>query len=66
MGFLQGLPPSADSEEANFRSVISRKSLISTGWTGVSNGVDFRLTTHDSDGVRYHDAKLAAAINRLI
>lgn len=66
MGFLQGLPPSADSEEANFRSVISRKSSISTGWTSVWKRVDFWLTTHDSDGVRDHDAKLAEAINRII
>ena len=34
-------------------------------FTSVWNRVDFRLTTHDADGVTERDAKLAEAINRL-
>ena len=34
-------------------------------FTSVWNRVDFRLSTHDSDGLTDHDAKLAEAINRL-
>jgi 4a-hydroxytetrahydrobiopterin dehydratase len=35
-------------------------------FTNVWNRVDFRLTTHDTDGVTDRDLKLAEAINRLI
>jgi 4a-hydroxytetrahydrobiopterin dehydratase len=35
-------------------------------FTSVWNRVDFRLTTHDSDGVTERDIKLAGAIDRLI
>ena len=35
-------------------------------FTSVWNRVDFRLTTHDSDGVTERDLKLAEAIERLI
>ena len=34
-------------------------------FTSVWNRVDFRLTSHDSDGVTQRDVKLAEAINRL-
>ena len=34
-------------------------------FTNVWNRVDFRLTTHDSDGVTDRDLELARAINRL-
>lgn len=34
-------------------------------FTSVWNQVDFRLTTHDSDGVTDRDLKLANAIDRL-
>jgi 4a-hydroxytetrahydrobiopterin dehydratase len=34
-------------------------------FTSVWNRVDFRLTTHDSDGVTDRDLKLAQAIGRL-
>ena len=34
-------------------------------FTSVWNRVDFRLTSHDSDGVTDRDVKLAEAINRL-
>jgi len=34
-------------------------------FTNVWNRVDFRLTTHDSDGVTDRDLNLAAAIDRL-
>jgi 4a-hydroxytetrahydrobiopterin dehydratase len=34
-------------------------------FTSVWNRVDFRLTTHDSDGVTERDLKLAEAIERL-
>ena len=34
-------------------------------FTSVWNRVDFRLTTHDVDGVTERDAKLAEAIDRL-
>ena len=34
-------------------------------FTNVWNRVDFRLTTHDADGVTDRDRKLAAAIERL-
>jgi 4a-hydroxytetrahydrobiopterin dehydratase len=34
-------------------------------FANVWNRVDFRLTTHDADGVTERDLKLAAAINRL-
>ena len=34
-------------------------------FTNVWNRVDFRLTTHDADGVTERDLKLAAAIDRL-
>ena len=35
-------------------------------FTNVWNRVDFRLTTHDTDGVTERDVKLAEAINRLL
>ena len=35
-------------------------------FTSVWNRVDFRLTSHDSDGVTQRDVKLAEAINRLV
>ena len=35
-------------------------------FTSVWNRVDFRLTSHDSDGVTERDVKLAEAINRLV
>jgi len=34
-------------------------------FTSVWNRVDFRLTTHDADGVTERDVKLAAAIDRM-
>lgn len=34
-------------------------------FTNVWNRVDFRLTTHDADGVTERDMKLAQAIDRL-
>ena len=34
-------------------------------FTSVWNRVDFRLTSHDSDGITDRDRKLAEAINRL-
>lgn len=34
-------------------------------FTSAWNRVDFRLTTHDADGVTERDVKLAEAINRL-
>jgi 4a-hydroxytetrahydrobiopterin dehydratase len=34
-------------------------------FTSVWNRVDFRLTTHDADGVTNSDVKLAEAIDRL-
>lgn len=34
-------------------------------FTNVWNRVDFRLTTHDADGVTERDLKLAAAIDRM-
>ena len=34
-------------------------------FTNVWNRVDFRLTTHDADGVTERDLKLAKAIDRL-
>ena len=34
-------------------------------FTSVWNRVDFRLTSHDADGVTDRDVKLAGAINRL-
>ena len=34
-------------------------------FTSVWNRVDFRLTTHDADGVTERDIKLAEAIDRL-
>ena len=34
-------------------------------FTSVWNRVDFRLTTHDADGVTQRDVKLAKAINAL-
>ena len=34
-------------------------------FTSVWNRVDFRLTTHDADGVTQHDIELAKAIDRL-
>jgi 4a-hydroxytetrahydrobiopterin dehydratase len=34
-------------------------------FTSVWNRVDFRLTTHDANGVTERDLKLAAAIDRL-
>ena len=34
-------------------------------FTNVWNRVDFRLTTHDADGVTGRDVKLAQAIDRL-
>ena len=34
-------------------------------FTNVWNRVDFRLTSHDADGVTQRDLKLAEAINRL-
>jgi 4a-hydroxytetrahydrobiopterin dehydratase len=34
-------------------------------FTNVWNRVDFRLTTHDADGVTDRDVKLAAAIDRM-
>ena len=34
-------------------------------FTNVWNRVDFRLTTHDTDGVTERDLKLAEAIDRL-
>lgn len=34
-------------------------------FTTVWNRVDFRLTTHDTDGVTERDVELAKAINRL-
>ena len=34
-------------------------------FTSVWNRVDFRLTTHDADGVTERDVKLAAAIDKL-
>ena len=34
-------------------------------FTNVWNRVDFRLTTHDADGVTERDSKLAERINRL-
>ena len=34
-------------------------------FTSVWNRVDFRLTSHDSDGITDRDRKLAAAIDRL-
>ena len=34
-------------------------------FTSVWNRVDFRLTSHDSDGVTERDTRLAEAINRL-
>ena len=34
-------------------------------FTSVWNRVDFRLTTHDADGVTDRDVKLAEAIDRL-
>lgn len=34
-------------------------------FTSVWNRVDFRLTSHDSDGVTSRDRELALAINRL-
>ena len=35
-------------------------------FTSVWNRVDFRLTTHDSDGVTERDEKLAGQINKLV
>jgi len=35
-------------------------------FTSVWNRVDFKLTTHDTGGVTERDAKLAAAIDRLV
>ncbi len=35
-------------------------------FTSVWNRVDFRLTTHDSDGVTNRDVELAKAIDRLV
>ena len=35
-------------------------------FTSVWNRVDFRLTSHDADGVTDRDVKLADTINRLI
>ena len=35
-------------------------------FTSVWNRVDFRLTTHDSDGVTERDLELAEAINGLV
>ena len=35
-------------------------------FTSVWNRVDFRLISHDSDGVTERDVKLAEAINRLV
>jgi 4a-hydroxytetrahydrobiopterin dehydratase len=35
-------------------------------FTSVWNRVDLRLTSHDTGGVTERDAKLAAAINRLV
>jgi 4a-hydroxytetrahydrobiopterin dehydratase len=34
-------------------------------FTSVWDRVDFRLTTHDADGVTQHDIELAKAIDRL-
>ncbi len=34
-------------------------------FTSVWNRIDFRLTTHDSDGVTERDEKLAGQINKL-
>jgi len=34
-------------------------------FTNVWNRVDFRLTTHDADGVTERDLRLAAAIDRM-
>lgn len=34
-------------------------------FTNIWNRVDFRLTSHDADGVTERDVKLAEAINRL-
>ena len=35
-------------------------------FTSVWNRVDFRLTSHDADGVTERDVKLAEAINRIL
>jgi 4a-hydroxytetrahydrobiopterin dehydratase len=35
-------------------------------FTSVWNRVDFRLTSHDSDGITERDVKLAEAINHLV